>query len=118
MNGASVSAAIDKFLEWDMKRTTAVGHLAEAARLDAVAANKCGNCRHWMTRQCPREANVNGHRHGPSSGGFPCNIFAEDTGAFGPRQWRDAAASERAKAAALLVELAAPISTDTKGTTK
>lgn len=105
MNGASISAAIDRFLEWDMKRTTALGHLAEAARMDEAAAKKCGNCRHWMTRQCPRETNVNGRKHGPSSGGSPCTSFQESTGAFGPQQWRDKAADERAKAAAVVSTL-------------
>lgn len=105
MNGVSVSAAIDRFLEWDMKRTRAIGHLAEAVRLDEAASRRCGNCRHWMTRQCPRETNVNGHKHGPSSGGSPCSSFAENTGAFGPQKWREKAAVERAKAAALLSDL-------------
>ena len=36
---------------------------------------RCGDCRLWMTRQCPREANVNGWNKGPSMSAAICDKF-------------------------------------------
>lgn len=105
MNGAQVSAAIDRFLEWDLKRTNALAHEANAQHLEESARPKCGNCQLWMTRQCPQERNVNGWNKGPSCEGFACGKFAEKTGAYSPQRWREEAAIERAKAAAIFDEI-------------
>lgn len=41
------------------------------------ANNKCGSCRLWMTKQCPRETHDNriGRRRGPSCDAPKCSAF-------------------------------------------
>ena len=41
---------------------------------------KCGDCRLWMTKQCPREKNVDGWNRGPSMSGWTCEKFAKAQG--------------------------------------
>ena len=36
---------------------------------------KCGQCKLWMTRECPQERNVNGWNRGPSCEGVTCSKF-------------------------------------------
>lgn len=38
----------------------------------------CGGCDNWMTRQCPRERNVNGRNYGPSCESLVngCHLFS------------------------------------------
>jgi len=41
-------------------------------------APRCGLCYFWMmSRECPREKNINGYSQGPSCDGFPCEKFSE-----------------------------------------
>lgn len=41
-----------------------------------LGPNRCGECRLWMTRSCPRERNdVDGRNYGPSSKGLVCDQF-------------------------------------------
>lgn len=42
-----------------------------------IAKVACGDCKLWMTSECPREKNVNGWNRGPSMNGTICEIFDE-----------------------------------------
>lgn len=44
--------------------------------MNATDRKRCGNCYYWMmSRECPRERNVNGRNVGPSSGELACQKF-------------------------------------------
>lgn len=43
----------------------------------AGVGTTCGDCRLWMTRACPQEANVNGWNRGPSCAAPKCGAFEE-----------------------------------------
>lgn len=36
---------------------------------------RCGDCKLWMTRECPKEKNVNGRNYGPSVNDIVCELF-------------------------------------------
>lgn len=100
MNGASVSAAIDRFLEITGHLTEATVHRDEANRLHRVSLPKCGNCNKWMkSSQCPREHNVNGMTRGPSSEEIACKQYVEGSTV---QIFRDLSAAEMMKAEAAL----------------
>lgn len=86
----------DRFLAADLRRTTYIGHMTEAARLDRECRPSCGNCYFWMkTRDCPREAR--GQKQ--SMSGAACGLFNE---APSVARLRTKASEERLKAMALL----------------
>lgn len=72
-----IMVAFDKFIELDALATKAQVHIDERNRLLHEARPKCGNCRFWMTRKCPKEKNVNGRNRGPSMNGLSCRLFEE-----------------------------------------
>ena len=86
---------VDKWIDGICRISLAESHLNSARRYEASARPRCGNCRHWMTDQCPREYHVNGRRWGPNCDGAPCNIFSEN---FSVESLRKLAEGEREKA--------------------
>lgn len=94
---------LTNFVSAEGKLSAARAHEQEANRLEREARPVCGNCDYWMTRQCPREKNVNGRNRGPSMNGIACSKYAEARSALtNPQFLRDMAADERAKAKAAL----------------
>lgn len=70
--------ALDEVWAWADKFSERVHRASEIRRLRAaINARGCGGCRHWMTKQCPREVHSNqtGMYSGPSSGAPVCGLF-------------------------------------------
>lgn len=59
-----------------------VNYALEAGR------SKCGDCQHWMTRQCPAERNINGWNKGPHMNSPTCSQFARTTSSIGTQRGR------------------------------
>ncbi len=74
---------------WADSFSARVHRLDRIRRLTAEIASigrSCGDCGKWMkSRQCPREANVNGQSRGPSSEALICGQFLESGWATGRR---------------------------------
>lgn len=70
-NGAEIWEWGHSLSEWAQRQDNIRRLRAEVAQVD------CGGCALWMTRQCPRERNINGRNHGPSMNGSPCVQYAE-----------------------------------------
>jgi hypothetical protein len=66
---------LDRIVEAGAKAAAEDERQREIERLRQNAARNCGHCARWMTRQCPRERNVNGRNSGPSCASVPCEQF-------------------------------------------
>ena len=66
--------------DWADRLSAAVHARARAAELRAQLARRaCGDCRMWMSRNCPREIRdgLSGRSKGPSADAFPCGRYDE-----------------------------------------
>lgn len=70
-NGEEIWAWGRQLSEWSQQQAKIRQLRIDVARVD------CGGCNLWMTRQCPRERNVNGRNHGPSMYSPICPKYAE-----------------------------------------
>lgn len=64
--------------DWAARFSEATHRAARISELTTDIVNiagRCGSCRMWMTRQCPKERNVSGRNHGPSMNAPKCPRF-------------------------------------------
>lgn len=60
-----------------LSKATEKAHRVRRVRESILNANQtCGSCKKWITRECPRERNVNGTNYGPSMNSLKCDLFA------------------------------------------
>lgn len=83
---------------WAARLSDHVNRLDKMRQLAAdIAKVRCGDCRLWMMKACPREHNVNGYNRGPSMEGIICGKFVEDPSSAALRQRRRDELAELAK---------------------
>lgn len=90
---ATVSPGGREIWDWADRLSNEVHRRARIRELTAqIALFECGDCKRWMTRQCPKEVHDNraGRSRGPSMKGLICGSFNECTSSLSIREKRRA----------------------------